>query len=247
VLSEGEAALVVAAALFAGSFLRDRGYRSGVAIGALVVLLAAMLRVSLKLPVPMGDYYDFAGQGQEHFAGYFDGAIQFQYHLGGALIRVFDAWFGKTDSSPAAAFRALSRLASCVLVVGLAGFAWFQDWSPRVLRYLALTAAMPTLVLFFGYHEFGYLPAALDASAIPLALVALEERRRGLQLLAGLLVGVGAALHGFGLIALGFLVVMIALYLVIDGGGVLLSTAGVHLSRRRRQVFSAGWCGCRSI
>jgi hypothetical protein len=217
VFPEGAAALAIAAVLFGGSFLESRARRAAVAMFALVVLFGAMFRESLHLSVFMGDYDNFAGHGQAPFAHYFDaGDLEFQFHLGGAVVRVFDAWYGKTDESPVAAFHALSRLIAFVLCVLLAAFAWFQQWSPRVLRYLALTVAMPTLVLFFGYHEFGYLPAALDATAIPLAMVALEERRRGLLSLAGVLAGVGAAFHGFGLVALGFMIVMAAAYLLFD-------------------------------
>lgn len=244
-LTEGEVGLLLGAVLFAGSFVNDRAARRLLVGSVLAVWFLAMLRVSLRLPVPMGDYYDFAGQGQDHFAGYFDEAIQFQYHLGGALIRVFDAWYGKTDSSPAAAFGALSRLAAFVLTGSLAGFAWFQDWSQRVLRYLALAVAMPTMILFFGYHEFGYLPVALDAAAIPLLLVALEERRRRLLLLAGLLAGIGSAFHGYGLVALGFLVVVALAYLAFDreartklGWWSVVDTAGAGL---------VGWLGWLAV
>jgi hypothetical protein len=215
-LWEGGLGLGLAAVLFAGSLARARSARAIVAIGATGAMLAAMTAVPLHLAVPMGDYGDYALQGQQHFAGYFDDGIRFQFHLGGALVQVLDAWFGKTESSPQAAFRALSRLAAVVICAGLVCLAWSSRWSAQSLRYLALVFAMPTTVLFFGYHEFGYLPMALDVVAIPLALVALQTHRPNALVLSGLLCGVGAALHGFGLVALAFVLVMAATYVAFE-------------------------------
>jgi hypothetical protein len=39
----------------------------------------------------------------------------------------------------------------------------------RVVRYIALAVAVPTTALLYGYHGFGHLPLALEATAIPLA------------------------------------------------------------------------------
>ncbi len=131
-------------------------------------------------------------------------------------MHLFDGAFGATSHSPVQAFDALARSAAVVFVLGLGLFTVRERWSPRVLRYAALAIAIPTTLLFFGYHEFGHLPAALDTAAVPLAFVGLEQRRRPLVIAAGALAGVGCALHGFGLVALGFIVVLVGAYLWKD-------------------------------
>jgi hypothetical protein len=154
-------------------------------------------------------------------------------------VHEFDAAFGADSHSPVRAFDALARLAATAFVAALALFAMYLRWSARALRYVALAVAVPTTLLFFGYHEFGYLPAALDVVAVPLMLVGLEQRRRSLMLAAGFLVGVGCALHGFGLIALAFVVLLTAAYLWKD------ATARTALGRSAPAAVAAagllGW------
>jgi hypothetical protein len=212
---ESQAALGVAAVLLGGSLFTDRRYRAGLALASLTVLLVLMLRLSLRLSVPMGDYANFI-EDRHNFKRYFGDAVNFQFHLGGAIVHMFDAAFGATRHSPIQAFDALARVAAILFVLGLGLFAVRERWSARVLRYAALAVAVPTTLLFFGYHEFGHLPAALDAVAVPLALVGLEQRRRAVVIAAGALAGVGCALHGFGLVALGFIVVLVGAYLWKD-------------------------------
>jgi hypothetical protein len=212
---ESQVALGIAAVMLGGSLLSDRRQRAGLSLALLAGLLVLMLRLSLHLKVPMGDYDDFI-EDREHFENYFGDAVAFQFHLGGTIVHLFDGAFGATSHSPVRAFDALARIAAVLFVLGLGLFAVRERWSARVLRYAALAIAVPTTLLFFGYHEFGHLPAALDVVAVPLALVGLEQRRRPLVIAAGALAGVGAALHGFGLVGLGFIVVLVGAYLWKD-------------------------------
>lgn len=212
---ESQLALGIAAVMLGGSLLTDRRQRAGLSLALLAGLLVLMLRLSLHLKVPMGDYDSFS-EDRDHFERYFGDAVGFQYHLGGAIVHLFDGWFGATEHSPVRAFDALARVAAVIFVLSLGLFAVRERWSARVLRYAALAIAVPTTLLFFGYHEFGHLPAALDVVAVPLVLVGLEQRRRPLVIAAGALAGVGAALHGFGLIGLGFIVVLAGAYLWKD-------------------------------
>jgi hypothetical protein len=208
---ESQAALGVAAVLLGGSLVSDSRRRAALVLAALAALLALMLRLSLHLSVPMGDYDNFV-EDRHHFHKYFGEAVSFQYHLGGAIVHGLDLAFGMTSHSPVQAFDALARIAAILFVLALGLFAWHRRWSRQTLRYLALAVAVPTTLLFFGYHEFGYLPAAFDVVAVPLALVGLEQRRRDFVLASGALAGLGCALHGFGLVALGFIVVLVAAY-----------------------------------
>jgi hypothetical protein len=209
--------LGLASALLAGSLLRDARARIVLVALSLVVLLALMLRLSLHLSVPMGDYSNFV-ESRHNFKRYFGDRVNFQFHLGGAIVHELDAAFGADSGSPAAAFAALARLAAGLFVVSLAAFAAQMRWTSHVVRYVALAIAVPTTLLLFGYHEFGHLPAALDAVAVPLALVGLETKRRSYLYTAGLLAGVGSAFHGFGLIALAFIVVLTGVYIWQDEG-----------------------------
>ena len=175
------------------------------------VLLALMLRLSLHLSVPMGDYSNFV-ESRHNFHRYFGNQVNFQFHLAGAVVHELNAAFGDDKNSPVAAFDALARLAAGVFVAALTVFALLTRTSQAV-RYVALAIAVPTTLLFFGYHEFGHLPAALDVVAVPLTLVGLESERRPFLYAGGLLAGIGSALHGFGLVALAFIVVLTAAYI----------------------------------
>ena len=177
--AESVAALGVAVVLLGGSLVADRRQRAVFALVSLTALLVLMLRLSLHLSVPMGDYTNFV-ESRHNFDRYFGESVNFQFHLGGAIVHEFDAAFDADLRSPVRAFNALARIAAALFVVALALLAMHERWSARVLRYLALAVAVPTTLLFFGYHEFGHLPAALDVAAVPLMLVGLEQRRRSL-------------------------------------------------------------------
>jgi hypothetical protein len=212
---ESQVTLGIAAVLLGSSILTDRRLRAGLVLTSLTTILVLMLRLSLHLSVPMGDYANFT-EDRHHFKKYFVHAVSFQYHLGGAMVRILDAAFGRTSHSPVQAFDALARIAAVLFVLGLGLFVVRERWSARALRYAALAIAVPTTLLFFGYHEFGHLPAALNVVAVPLALVGLEQRRRTVVIVAGGLAGIGCALHGFGLVALGFIVILVGAYLWQD-------------------------------
>ena len=186
-----------------------------ISLVALVVLLVAMLRMPLHVSIPEGDYRNFV-EDRSHFNSYMVDAVNFQYHLSSQLVRAFDDALGSTESSPVAAFHWLSRLIALVFVVGLVGLGFLERWSEQVIRYIALAVAVPTTALLYGYHEFGHLPIALEATAIPLGLIALERHRWWLLALSGALLGFGAALHGFGLVGLAFMLLVAAIYVIRD-------------------------------
>jgi hypothetical protein len=237
-LSESWTSLVFVSVILGASFLPRRRLRCIVTIGALTALLVAMLRLPLHLSIPEGDYRNFV-EDRSHFANYMIEAVNFQYHLSSQLVRGFDAALGSTQSSPVAAFHWLSRLISVVLVGCLVGLGFLERWSERVVRYLALAVAVPTVALFFGYHEFGYLPAALEATAIPLGLIALERHRWRLLAVSAAMLGVGAALHGFGLIGLAFMLLVSFVYVVRDRN--LATVKGLMRVGNAAVYGIAGW------
>jgi hypothetical protein len=208
---ESAAALGLAAVLLSASLLGEVRTRLVVLLVSMGVLLALMLRLSLHLSVPMGDYANFV-ESRHNFRRYFGDHVNFQFHLAGAVVHELDAAFGADKRSPVAAFDALARLAAVVFVSALTLFAVLMR-TARAVRYVALAISVPTTLLFFGYHEFGHLPAALDAVAVPLTLIGLESEHRPFLYAGGLLAGIASALHGFGLIALAFIVVLTVVYI----------------------------------
>jgi hypothetical protein len=212
-LTESWISLAVATAILGASLTPTVKVRRGISLAALVVLLVAMLRLPLTLDVPEGDYRNFV-EDRDHFRDYMVNQVNFQYHLSSQVVRGFDELFGASVSSMTKAFDALIRLGALIFVGGMIGLGYVEHWSERVVRYIGLAAAVPTVVLLYGYSEFGHLPIALQATAIPLALIALEHRRWRLLTVAGGLLGVATALHGFGIIGFAFTFVMAGVYIV---------------------------------
>jgi len=82
----------------------------------------------------------------------------------------------------------------CALAVAV-----LERWSPLVLRYLGLVLLAPVTLLHFGWREVGYL--SLNIATFP--LLARGLRHGGWRVeAASTLAGLGAALHGFGLVSL---------------------------------------------
>jgi hypothetical protein len=74
-----------------------------------------------------------------------------------------------------------------------------ERWSALVLRYLGLVLLAPAALLYFGWREFGYL--SLNVAAFPLLVRGLQGQSMRLGA-AGVCAGLGAALHGSGLVSL---------------------------------------------
>jgi hypothetical protein len=231
-LNESWTSLAIAVVILASSLGR-REVRRVVTLVALAGLLVAMSRMPLHVSIPEGDYRNFV-EDREHFDGYMVEGVNFQYHLSSQLVRGIDAALGSNDSSMVSAFHWLIRLTAIVFVGGLAALGFLERWSARVVRYIALAVAVPTTALLYGYHEFGHLPIALEATAIPLGLIALERHRWWLLALSTGMLGIGAALHGFGLIGLAFMLIVSLVYVLQDkripvkDGLVRVSNAAVY-------------------
>jgi hypothetical protein len=204
------ASLATAGGLLALARVDDWRKRAYLTFIVLAAVLAVMLAQPFR-PHAEGDYSLYV-RNREDFLERFGSAMQFQYYLSGTIIHWLDEAFGKTAHSPVQAFSTLTRLGSVVFVVGLALFIGFQRYSPRALRYAALVFAAPPTLLLFGYHEFGYLPDAFIVCAIPLIMIGLEADRDSLIVGGSALLGIGSALHGFGLIACVFMFIVVLVY-----------------------------------
>lgn len=160
-----------------------------------VMAVAFPLKPSL---VTMGESGDRRAS-RDRFERYFAGRVRFEKHLSQTiLLKVYER-LEPTEAAPERALVILGRgaaawFALCALLIGL-----LERWSAVVLRYLALALLAPAALLYFGWQELGYV--SLNVAAFPLLVRGL--RGGGTPLEAGAaLTGLGAALHGSGLVAL---------------------------------------------
>ena len=177
--------------------------------------LAAFLILAFVLPLPAHGFTMGDGSSIVQDRSNFDdlvrhqGQIRFSAHLAYRLLDRIDAALGSTPSSSTQAYRTLSWLAGAVFAVSLWCLAAADHWSPRSVRYIALSLLAPATLMYFGYLEVGYL--SLSAAAFPLVARDLLE---GHDLTGGLvagsiLFGLGAAMHGVGYLGIAALCVAI--------------------------------------
>jgi len=169
-------------------------------IAACIGLVVFAWTEPLDQQIRMGDSGTYTAS-RESFERYFASAseVRFEAHLSALLLRTIDRALGSGDRAPAESFRLLGRLATGWFAAMLVVAAWAGGWSPSALRYVAVAGALPSALLFCGYRELGHL--ALNPAVIPLTAAGLRGRR-GRLVLASLLAGLGAALHGFGVLSL---------------------------------------------
>ena len=192
-------ALAIALALMLLSSARSGRARHAGALGLIVILIGAAIAVPMAQPIEMGDYETYT-RDRDNFDTYIGGSqIRFEAHLSSMLVRTADAWLGRTDDTPVAAFRIVTGVMSVWFGAMLAVAGWTLGWTTAALRYIALAVAAPATAMFFGYREFGYF--SLNPAVFPLLITGL--RAGSARFGAGAaLAGIGAALHGFGLLAL---------------------------------------------
>jgi hypothetical protein len=199
--------------------------RRNVTVGALVLvgMCAWALPISPIL-VRMGDARENGGdRGRFSMYAAID-RVRFEAHLSYVILGQLDRAYGRTEQAPRQAQVALARATTvwfvlCALAVGL-----LEGWSPFVLRYLGLALLAPSALLYFGWLETGY--HSLNIAAFP--LLARGLRAGSWRLEAGsALTGLGAALHGFGLVSLfgAWLAALAARVRVADRIGYLLRIA----------------------
>ena len=191
--------LVIAALLLWGARLPDARRRRAVALTGIAAFTLAAYALPLRQPIRMGDSntYMHDRESFEMFSGVRQ--IRFEAHLSHAILGRLDRLFGRTASSPARALHTLAALATAWFVANLLIVGVVEGWSPEVVRYLAIVMIAPAALMFFGYLELGQL--SLVPAAFPLLVRGLRDRSRYLE--AGTaLAGIGAALHGFGVLSL---------------------------------------------
>jgi hypothetical protein len=153
----------------------------------------------------MGDGVDYA-QSRDKFERNIPVAgghpeVQFKSHLGDLFLAGVDRMFGRTDESPAIAYKTLSRVGGLLFIAELWLVAIVLRGSRRACRYVGLALAIPLVIGFFGYYEVGYMSAS--AAAFPLLLQSMRRPTQGHALdIGGGLQGLHAAFHGFGLLGI---------------------------------------------
>jgi len=125
--------------------------------------------------------------------------IRFEKHLSQVILLELYLQFDPTEAAPERTLIAMARGATAWFVVLALAIALFERWSALVLRYLGLALLAPAALLYFGWREFGYL--SLNVAAFPLLVRGLKGDAGRLEA-ASTCAGLGAALHGSGLVSL---------------------------------------------
>ena len=173
--------------------------RRNVAVAALL-LVGVMTMVFPLEPslVTMGGSADHV-RSRDDFEEWFGGRVRFEKHLSQVvLLQLYDR-FEPTDAAPERALMAMSRLGTAWFLLCALGIGVLESWSPLVLRYLGLALLAPSALLYFGWRELGYL--SLNVAVFPLLVRGLRDGGARLEA-GGTLAGLGAALHGSGLVSL---------------------------------------------
>jgi hypothetical protein len=179
----------------------ERAHIRRLASVAMLLIAGVMLYACPIAPalVEMGDAdtYTSSREAFEAYAGV--SQIRFEAHLSHAILGRIYALVGLAADSPGRALSLLMRGATAWFVLCALAIGFVERWSPIVVRYLGLALLAPSALLYFGYRELGYL--SLNVAAFP--LLARGLRSGGARLESGTaLFGLGAALHGFGLLSL---------------------------------------------
>jgi hypothetical protein len=190
---------VVAATLLWGAGAANQRGRRMLGVAALLTVGVLAYVLPLRQPIRMGDSLTYV-ESRELFATY-SGVrqIRFEAHLSHAILGRIDQALGSTDESPGQALGWLARGATVWFVASALAIGVVERWSVVVLRYLALALLAPSTLLYFGYRELGHL--SLSVAAFPLIVRGLQTGSRRLEA-GSVLSGLGAALHGFGLLSL---------------------------------------------
>lgn len=191
---------VVAALLVGGSMADRRIVRVGAVWACLALLTAAALSLTLDPRIHMGDAEQYTASRAGFENVFADTTVGFEAHLSSRLLWWLERRLGDSATSPAAALALLARGATVWWVAMLLATAALERFSPSVLRYLALAVAAPASLMYFGYRELGYL--SLTPAAFPLIVQGIRGVRGRLEA-GSALAGLGAALHGFGVLSIG--------------------------------------------
>jgi hypothetical protein len=190
--------LALATLLAAVSVATRQTVRRLALVGCLGVFVVMALLVPLDSRIHMGDAEQYTASRAGFENVFSDTTVGFESHLSSRLLWWLDRRLGGDEQSPASAMTWLARAATVWFVAMLLVVAASEHFSSRALRYVALALAAPASLMYFGYRELGYL--SLTPAAFPLIVQGLRGLRGRIEA-GSVLAGLGAALHGFGVLS----------------------------------------------
>jgi hypothetical protein len=188
-----------AATMLWAAAVPDVRRRRRLAGAVLLGVALAAYALPLRQPIRMGDSetYTRSRESFELFSGVH--RIRAEAHLSHTILGRLDSLFGRTEAAPGRAMTVVMHGATAWFLLTALTVAVVERWSPVVVRYVGLVLLAPSTLLYFGYRELGHL--SLNAAAFPLLVRGLQQGTAHLEA-GSTLIGVGAALHGFGLLSL---------------------------------------------
>jgi hypothetical protein len=191
--------LLAGAVLLSAARVARPSQRRNIAMATLLVVGLAAVRFPFDpLTVRMGGSNDHT-RSRHDFEDWFTGRVRFEKHLSQVMLAEVYRRSGPDEAAPERAVIVLSRFGTAWFVLSALAIACLDQWSALALRYIGLTLLAPSALLYFGWREFGYL--SLSVAAFPLLARGLREGGGRLET-GSVFAGLGAALHGSGLVSL---------------------------------------------
>jgi hypothetical protein len=216
------------------------GARQATAKRRRAITLAVLLLVGVAgFAVPFEPTFVTMGGSADHvrsrqdFEDWWGGRVRFEKHLSQVILLETYQRLEPTEAAPTRAVVTMTRGATLWFILSAAIIATVEGWSPLVLRYLGLVLLAPSTLLYLGWRELGYL--SLNVATFPLLVRGLADGGMRIEA-SGAAAGLGAALHGSGLVSLA-------------GAWLAAAAARARVADRARRVMrltawgTAAWVG----
>ena len=191
--------------LVAGGILLWAAGALGLSARRNVTVAALLLVGTMMAAFPFNPSFVTMGGSADHvrsradFENWFGGRVRFEKHLSQTMLLQVYLRMEATEAAPERAVAVVSRGATVWFVLAALAIGVLERWSTVVVRYIGLVLLAPAALLYFGWREFGYL--SLSVAAFPLLSRGLKDGGTRLEA-GGAVAGLGAALHGAGLVSL---------------------------------------------
>jgi hypothetical protein len=191
--------LLAGGLLLWGAHQRTAKGRRAMTLAMLLLVGVAGSVVPFEPPfVTMGGSADHV-RSRKDFEDWWGGRVRFEKHLSQVILLETYQRLEPTEAAPTRAVVTMARGATLWFIVSAVAIAAIEGWSPLVLRYLGLVLLAPSALLYLGWRELGYL--SLNVATFPLLVRGLADGGMRIEA-SGAAAGLGAALHGSGLVSL---------------------------------------------